>query len=79
MSNVKPSKSGKMLTSEEWNSLRSSGFSEEELLKDQPFGPIIFSYTRAQAIEDGVLVDVTDLARRAGNGDEPLRRVPRGS
>jgi len=26
---------------------------------------IIFSYTRAQAIEDGVLVDVSELAREA--------------
>lgn len=30
--------------------------------EDNPFAdaPIIFSYTRAQAIEDGVLVDLTD-------------------
>ncbi len=27
---------------------------------------IIFSYTRAQAIDDGVLVDVSELAREAG-------------
>ena len=27
---------------------------------------IIFSYTRAQALNDGVLVDVSDLAREAG-------------
>ncbi len=31
-----------------------------------PFGPVIFSYTRAQAIEDGVLVDVSETAREAG-------------
>jgi hypothetical protein len=30
------------------------------------FGDMIFSYTRAQAIEDGVLVDVTDAAREVG-------------
>ena len=66
MSNVKPSKSGKYLTSEEWDAFKAAGITEEELQADQPFGPIIFSYTRAQAIEDGVLVDVTDLARRAG-------------
>lgn len=30
------------------------------------FGPVIFAYTRAQAIEDGVLVDVTEMAREAG-------------
>ena len=32
----------------------------------EPFGPVIFAYTRAQAIADGVLVDVTDTAREAG-------------
>ena len=30
------------------------------------FGPVIFAHTRAQAIEDGVLVDVSDTAREAG-------------
>ena len=30
------------------------------------FDPVIFAYTRAQAIEDGVLVDVSDTAREAG-------------
>ena len=30
------------------------------------FGPVIHTYTRAQAIEDGVLVDVSDTAREAG-------------
>jgi len=28
--------------------------------------PVIFSYTRAQAIEDGVLVDLTAWARETG-------------
>jgi hypothetical protein len=30
------------------------------------FGPVIFAYTRAQAIQDGVLVDVTEMAQEAG-------------
>lgn len=30
------------------------------------FGSVIHAYTRAQAIEDGVLVDLSDLAREAG-------------
>ena len=30
------------------------------------FGPVISTYTRSQAIEDGVLVDVSDTAREAG-------------
>ena len=31
-----------------------------------PFGAVVFAYTRRQAIEDDVLVDVTDTAREAG-------------
>jgi len=31
-----------------------------------PFGPVIYSYRRAQAIEDGVLVDVSETAGEAG-------------
>jgi len=34
--------------------------------EDPIFGPVISMYTRAQAIEDGVLVDVTDTAKEAG-------------
>src|SRR4051812_27741843 len=30
------------------------------------FGEVIFAYTRKQAIEDGVLVDVTETAKEAG-------------
>lgn len=30
------------------------------------FGPVIFSYSRAEAIADGVLVDVTETAKEAG-------------
>ena len=30
------------------------------------FGEVIYSYTRKQAIEDGVLIDVTEMAREAG-------------
>jgi hypothetical protein len=30
------------------------------------FGEVIYSYTRAQAIEDGVLIDVGAMAREAG-------------
>jgi hypothetical protein len=33
---------------------------------DPIFGPVIFSYSRAQALEDGVLADVSELAREAG-------------
>lgn len=35
-----------------------------ETLED--FGPVISSYTRAQAIADGVLIDVSETAREAG-------------
>jgi hypothetical protein len=30
------------------------------------FGNVISSYTRAQAIEDGVLIDASNMAREAG-------------
>lgn len=33
---------------------------------DSPFGPVIFSYSRAEAMSDGVLIDVSSLAREAG-------------
>lgn len=32
----------------------------------EPFGPVIYAYTRAQAIEDGYLVDVSETAEEAG-------------
>jgi hypothetical protein len=56
---TKPSKSGKYLDGETWDALKAAGVSEQELQADQPFGPMVFSYTRKQAIEDGVLVDLT--------------------
>jgi len=31
-----------------------------------PFGPVIYSYTRKQAVADGVQVDVTKVAKEAG-------------
>jgi hypothetical protein len=31
-----------------------------------PFGPVIYSYTRAQAVADGVQVEVTKTAQEAG-------------
>lgn len=33
---------------------------------DPIFGEVVFQYTRAQAIADGVLIDATELARDAG-------------
>ena len=33
---------------------------------ESPFGPVIFSYTRKQALADGIQVDVTDTAKEAG-------------
>ena len=37
-------------------------------INNHPFAdaPIIFCYTRAQALEDGVLIDVTETAKEAG-------------
>ena len=41
---------------------------ENENMKEQdnPFGKIIYAYTRKEAILDGVLVDVTETAHEAG-------------
>ena len=55
----KPSSSGKFLDQATWDALEASGFSADELHKDQPLGPIFFGYSRKQAIEDGTLVDLT--------------------
>ena len=35
-------------------------------MEDEIFGDVIYSYTRADALRDGVLVDVSSLAREAG-------------
>jgi hypothetical protein len=34
--------------------------------ESSPFGPVIFAYTRSQALADGVLVDASALAKEAG-------------
>jgi hypothetical protein len=33
---------------------------------ESPFGPVIYSYTRAQAVADGMQVDVSKVAAEAG-------------
>jgi hypothetical protein len=33
---------------------------------ESPFGPVIYAYTRAQAVVDGVQVEVTKTAKEAG-------------
>jgi hypothetical protein len=38
----------------------------DDAAQDSPFGPVIYSYSRAQALEDQLLWDVTTLAREAG-------------
>jgi hypothetical protein len=55
----KPSSAGKFLDQDTWDALKAAGYTDEQLYADQPFGPILFAYTRRQAIEDGVLVDLT--------------------
>src|SRR3990167_8912386 len=35
-------------------------------MENSVFGDVIYAYSRAQAIEDGVLVDVSETAREAG-------------
>ena len=77
MSNeIKPSDSGKYLNSETWDALKAAGITEQELEADQPFGPMISSYTRAEAIEDGVLVDLSADAETKLLVQEAGFRVP---
>ena len=38
----------------------------EKPVTDPIFGEVIYAYTRAQAIEDGVLIDVGEIAKDAG-------------
>ncbi len=38
----------------------------KECVDTSPFGDVIFTYTRAQALEDGVLIDASALAQQAG-------------
>ena len=33
---------------------------------ESPFGPVIYAYTRSQAVADGVQIDVTKTAQEAG-------------
>ena len=33
---------------------------------DEPFGPVVYSYTRSQAVADGLQVEVTKTAQEAG-------------
>ena len=35
-------------------------------MTDSFFGPVIYAYTRADALRDGELIDVTPMAREAG-------------
>ena len=39
---------------------------ERELENEDLFGGVIYSYSRAQAIDDGVLIDVSTVAMEAG-------------
>jgi len=34
--------------------------------EDPLFGPMIYAYTRSQAIQDGILVDVTEIGKEVG-------------
>ncbi len=69
----RPSRSGRLLDSQTWEALRRAGFSQQQLYDDQPFGPVLSAYSRADAIRDGVLIDLSvppwlPLARQAGIG-----------
>jgi len=45
--------------------------------RDQfPLGPVIYSYTRAQAVADGVQVEVSAKARQAGISPACATKAP---
>lgn len=54
----KPSKSGHPIDLDLEDALRAIGFTPAEIDAGTPQGVVIFKYTRKQAIEDGVLVDL---------------------
>jgi hypothetical protein len=43
-----------------------SQFDSNDSSATNPFGEVIYTYTRAQAIEDGVLIDVSETAQELG-------------
>ena len=49
----------KFVDLETWKALLAAGYSEEDLLRDQPMGPLLSGYSRKQVLADGVLVDLT--------------------
>ena len=69
---VQPSKSGHPIDIDLEDALKAVGFTPSEIDDGAPDGVVIFKYTRAQAIEDGVLVDISsesktrDLVKEAG-------------
>ena len=64
---TRPSKVSGYLDVETWDALKAAGYTDEQLSEDTgQIGPVVFAYTRSQAIADGMLVDVTHLARVAG-------------
>jgi hypothetical protein len=56
---ARPSPHGQYLDQTTWEALKAAGYSERELQEDQPLGPMVYAYTRKQALDDGVLVDLT--------------------
>ena len=37
-----------------------------QLMNETPFGPVIYAYTRSQAVADGYQVEVSKMAAQAG-------------
>jgi hypothetical protein len=60
MSNTpKPSRSGHPIDIDLEEALRAVGFTPSEISEGTPDGVVVFKYSRKDAIEDGVLVDLT--------------------
>ena len=57
---------GAALSEVNWSEIAEHYLADMQENEHPVFGPVIFSYTRAEAIADGVLIDVSEMAREAG-------------
>lgn len=57
---------GAALREVNWSEIAEFMLAEIAQAEHPLFGPVISAYTRAQAVADGVLVDVSEMAREAG-------------
>lgn len=57
---------GAALSEVNWSEIAEHYFADMQEDEHPIFGPVISRYTRAEAIQDGVLIDVSEMAQEAG-------------